>query len=147
MTKIRLEELIGFELKRAQQESAQLFANSMMGTLLKPGQYSLLRTIASYPDETIKSVAKRLALEPSNLSGLLDCLEGEGYLQRARLSVDKRARVLRLTPLGRKILKRCERMIATYEETLTRGMSPAEKSHLLGSLGKLIRNCAANSAR
>ena len=129
-----ISELIGFELKRAQAESGQLFTQMMEHTSLKPAD-SLLHTLAHHPSETLKSVAKRLAIDRANLVPLLDDLERLKYIERIVDTRDRRVRALSLTPLGNKMLKKCQPVVADHEK-ITKRKSASEKRNLHKSLTK-----------
>ena len=136
-----LEDLIGFELRRAYVWSSRLFSELLGGAAIKPGQYSLLFTIERHPGQTLGFVAERLALDPANLAPLLNELERAGYVERVVQERDRRARAIQLLPLGRQMLERAHAAIAAHEARLTQGLSAAERRQLL----KLLRGVAANA--
>lgn len=135
-----LDDLIGFELRRAYVWSSRLFSELLAGAAIKPGQYSLLYTIDRHPGQTLGFVAERLALDPANLAPLLNELERLGYVERVVHEKDRRARAIQLRPLGRRMLERAHGAIAEHEARLTQGLSAAQRRQLLD----LLRRVAAN---
>ncbi|HEX8232151.1 MAG TPA: MarR family transcriptional regulator [Caulobacteraceae bacterium] len=136
-----LEDLIGFELRRAYVWSSRLFSELLSGAAIKPGQYSLLFTIERHPGQTLGFIAERLALDPANLAPLLNELERLGYVERVVQENDRRARAIRLQPRGREVLEQAHAAIAQHEARLTRGLDAAARRQFL----KLLRQIAANA--
>lgn len=136
-----LDELVGFELRRAYVWSSRLFSELLAGAAIKPGQYSLLFTIDRHPGQSLGFIAERLALDPANLAPLLNELERAGYVERVVQEKDRRARALRLLPLGRRMLEQAHDAIAEHEGRLTRGLTEAQTAQLL----KLLRTVAGNA--
>jgi DNA-binding MarR family transcriptional regulator len=136
----RLDELVGFELRRAYVWSSRLFSELLSGAAIKPGQYSLLFMIDQHPGETLGFLADRLALDPANLAPLLNDLERNGYIERVVHEKDRRARAIRLKPLGRKMLAKAHRAIAAHEARLTDGFTEDERTELLTLLRRVAQN-------
>ncbi|MGZ8363549.1 MAG: MarR family winged helix-turn-helix transcriptional regulator [Caulobacteraceae bacterium] len=137
-----LDELIGFELRRAYSWSSRRFSESLSGMDIKPGQYSLLFVIDQYPGETLGFMADRLALDPANLAPLLNDLERHDYIERVIHPKDRRARAIRLKPKGSKALSLAHKAIQGHEKMLTNGLSSAQKKTLLGMLRKMASNAS-----
>lgn len=57
---------------------------------------------------SVSELAGRLALDRTNVSRLADRMGAAGELERCRLAEDKRARGLRLTPMGRELAQRVD---------------------------------------
>jgi DNA-binding MarR family transcriptional regulator len=62
-----------------------------------------LGRLAQLPDQsTVGALARSLGCNMGNLSGTLDRLEEAGYIERIVGTADRRARLIRVTPKGRK---------------------------------------------
>src|SRR5712691_5199479 len=54
----------------------------------------------------MNEVAGKLHCDPSNVTGIVDRLEGRGLIERQHLTKDRRVKHLALTPQGRRLRKR-----------------------------------------
>ncbi|MDX1374392.1 MAG: MarR family transcriptional regulator [Burkholderiales bacterium] len=126
--------LIGYRLRRAQQELFRDFAASIPD--LSPGRAGLLMLIEANPGVTQSRLAQAMALDRSTMVGVLDALEARGWLERRKGS-DRRTNGLWLTRAGRALLARVKRRIADHEARVTARLSSAERARLLVLLGKL----------
>lgn len=126
--------LIGYRLRRAQQELFRDFAASIPD--LSPGRAGLLMLIEANPGVTQSRLAQAMALDRSTMVGVLDALESRGWLERRKGS-DRRTNGLWLTRAGRAFLARVKRRIADHEARVTARLSSAERERLLVLLGKL----------
>jgi DNA-binding MarR family transcriptional regulator len=126
--------LIGYRLRRAQQELFRDFAASIPD--ISPGRAGLLMLIEANPGITQSRLAHAMALDRSTMVGVLDALESRGWLERRRGS-DRRTNGLWLTRAGRILLARIKRRIADHEARVTARLSSGERQRLLTLLGKL----------
>lgn len=126
--------LIGYRLRRAQQELFRDFAASIPE--LSPGQAGLLLLIEANPGVTQSRLAQAMALDRSTMVGVLDALEARGWIER-RKGDDRRTNGLWLTRPGRLLLVRVKRRIAEHEARVTARLSNAERARLMVLLCKL----------
>jgi DNA-binding MarR family transcriptional regulator len=126
--------LIGYRLRRAQQELFRDFAASIPD--ISPGRAGLLMLIEANPGVTQSRLARAMALDRSTMVGVLDVLESRGWLERRKGS-DRRTNGLWLTRAGRVLLARIKRRITDHEARVTARLSSAERQRLLTLLGKL----------
>lgn len=129
-----LSNLVGYRLRRAQQELFRDFAASIPD--LSPGRAGLLMLIEANPGLTQSRLAQAMALDRSTMVGVLDALEARGWVER-RKGKDRRTNGLWLTRAGRALLARVKRRIADHEARVTARLSPAERERLLALLTKL----------
>jgi DNA-binding MarR family transcriptional regulator len=129
-----LSELIGYRLRRAQQELFRDFAASIPD--LSPGRAGLLMLIEANPGLTQSRLAHAMALDRSTMVGVLDALEARGWVER-RKGRDRRTNGLWLTRAGRVLLTRVKRRIADHEARVTARLSRSERERLLALLTKL----------
>jgi len=129
-----LSNLVGYRLRRAQQELFRDFAASIPD--LSPGRAGLLMLIEANPGLTQSRLAQAMALDRSTMVGVLDALEARGWVER-RKGKDRRTNGLWLTRAGRTLLARVKRRIADHEARVTARLSRAERERLLALLTKL----------
>jgi DNA-binding MarR family transcriptional regulator len=97
----------------------------------------LFRFVAITDGRSQQEVARAIGLPASRIVGLVDRLEGQGWLERRTSANDRRTRALHLTAKGRAMLRRIMTISAEHEADLTRGLGPAERDELIGLLRRL----------
>jgi DNA-binding MarR family transcriptional regulator len=68
-------------------------------------QAHLLRLLQFGPARTMTSLAEALACDASNVTGIVDRLEGRGLIARGNAAHDRRVKNIALTPHGKSVLK------------------------------------------
>lgn len=89
-------------------------------------QLFLLQQIAAEPDLSVNALAERAMTHQSTASVVLSRLEGRGLVQRVRSPEDARSVVLRLTPAGRRLLRRAPAPATNQIVEAIRRLTPAE---------------------
>ena len=104
---------------------------------LSPAQCHLLNLID--PDQPLPmgEVAGAMSCDASNVTGLVDRLEARGLLQRVPSDEDRRVKVLKLTPLGRKVRTALVERMTSSPPTLER-LSEADQRALARILRRLL---------
>jgi DNA-binding MarR family transcriptional regulator len=97
----RLEEQVGFLLRRAQQRHTAIFAARIGRHQLTPTQFA---TLAKIYDEGVVSqnrLGRLTAMDPATMQGVIARLLDRGFIARAADPKDRRRALLRLTAEGR----------------------------------------------
>ncbi len=94
---------------------------------LRAPAYGVLLTIERLGPVSQKQISDQMGLDPSDLVGVIDILEREAFLTRARDQQDRRRYSLTLTPLGRKRLSRFSAIAAEVEEELLAPLDDDER--------------------
>jgi DNA-binding MarR family transcriptional regulator len=82
-------------------------------------------------------LAERLACDASNVTGLVDRLESRGLIRRRPSDIDRRIKVLQLTPAGLRVRDALVERMSTPPEILNR-LSPRERDMLVRLLSRLL---------
>jgi DNA-binding MarR family transcriptional regulator len=93
-------------VQRAARALARRFDEALRPLGLTNGQFSLLMSLNRPEPPAMGAVASLLAMDRTTLTAALKPLERRGLLKIARGRNDRRARLLELTPKGRKLLAR-----------------------------------------
>jgi DNA-binding MarR family transcriptional regulator len=116
---------------------------------LEPQQYLLLLMIRGLPDgqaATIRTLADRLTLKHHSVVELVDRLEGNGYVRRARARDDRRNVLVSMLPRGERMLEEVARQrineLRSNGHELVRAID-----RLLDREGKAGRNGKRGAAR
>jgi DNA-binding MarR family transcriptional regulator len=81
----------------------------------------ILQELQDAPGMRVGDVAEKLAIHQTTATNLLDALEKDGYITKARHPEDQRAVVLKLSKQGRELLKRAPKPTrALLPEALSR---------------------------
>jgi DNA-binding MarR family transcriptional regulator len=134
-----LENLVGYNLRRAHAVQRQRFAAVFGPEGIRPVLLSALGLIYATPRMSQTDLGKLLEVKRANVATLLDELEQRGLLKRRRSSEDRRAHEIELTVQGRAKTKRWLAMHARLEEDLVSSLGPAGRDQLLALLRKIRR--------
>lgn len=102
-------------------------------------QLFLLQQIAAEQDLSVNELAARAMTHQSTASVVLSRLERRGLVQRVRSPLDARSVVLRLTPAGRRLLRRAPAPTTSEIVTAIARLSPSETRMLRVGLAALAR--------
>lgn len=102
-------------------------------------QLFLLQQIAVERDLSVNELAARAMTHQSTASVVLSRLERRGLVQRVRSPSDARSVVLRLTPAGRRLLRRAPAPATSAIVSAIARLSPREVRMLRGGLAALSR--------
>jgi DNA-binding MarR family transcriptional regulator len=95
-----------------------------------------------------QELGSALRINPSNLVGLLDTLEGDGLIVRPRDPADRRRHLVELTAEGQRRLAEAKRAVAVAEQDLLAPLTEVERVQLNGVLERLASHtCAVTRGR
>jgi DNA-binding MarR family transcriptional regulator len=121
-----------FRLWRASHERTAAALESIGMT---PALFGVLNVLGTRKGAIQQEVGTAMGIDPSTMVSLVDELEGKGLAKRGPHPSDRRARVVSITPKGRRLLERCRKMAVEAEDEVLRGLTPAQR----GQLVKLLR--------
>jgi DNA-binding MarR family transcriptional regulator len=104
---------------------------------LSPAQCHVLHLIEPGRAVAMGHLAERLACDASNVTGLVDRLESRGLIRRRPSDIDRRIKVLQLTPAGLRVRDALVERMSTPPEILNR-LSPRERDMLVRLLSRLL---------
>ncbi len=132
-----LENLIGYNLRRAHRAQKQRFT-AVFGPLgIRPVTLSLLGTVYDHPGIRQAELGKRLHIERANMVPLLNELGARGLIARGPSASDGRVQLVTLTPAGKKLTSKLLKMHDRLEADLVRTLGPGESEQLLQLLRKV----------
>lgn len=101
-------------VQRAARALARRFDDALRPFGLTNGQFSLLMSLNRPEPPPMGPVASLLAMDRTTLTAALKPLQRRGLVQITPDPADRRSRILKLTPQGRKLL---ERALPTWKQT------------------------------
>ncbi len=107
-------------------------------------RFDVMAQLARFPDGLLMSdLSQRLMVSNGNITGIIDNLERDGFVERILLPEDRRARKVRLTDKGRVAF---DQMALTHESWINdwlSSLSGEEQQALYTLLGKLKQGMSA----
>jgi len=104
---------------------------------LSPAQRHVLHIIQPGRPVAMKQLAVTLSCDASNVTGLVDRLESRGLVRRVPDTVDRRVKVLDLTPTGARLRAELVARMSAPPPALGR-LSPRDQRALARILSRLI---------
>ena len=131
----RLDEQVGFALRRATQRHLAIFAGRMPE--LTPTQFAALARLHELGPASQTALGRATAMDAATVKGVIDRLAARGLVRAVPDAADRRRLTVSLTPEGRALFERlAAAALAVSDETLA-PLSPAERRAFLALLRKL----------
>lgn len=124
-------------LKRAVQYSVHLYMNEVGSTGLTHRQFTVLSAVDSNDGKSQTELVKVTGIDRSTLADLVSRLMAQGYLQRRRSKEDARTNAIRLTPVGKKMLKSAQTGADDIDKTMLAAFSAADRRTVMECLTTL----------
>jgi DNA-binding MarR family transcriptional regulator len=96
---------------------------------------------------TLGELARRLYLEKSTASRVVDALERKGYVTRAPHPGDRRALQLKVTPAGRRLVERIRASLVEDAKAVLEDLSPSFRREAARFLARLTEVAAERLGR
>lgn len=113
---------------------------TLRGHGMARSQFQVMFHIFKNGSMTQKELQNFMQVEPATLSGLTDVLERKGWLERTTHPADKRAKMLKLTVSGQRVLKGIPHPALDLEKQMLHGLKAADKTALKTNLQLMIKN-------
>ena len=133
----RIDDLLGYHLRRAQVLMFQDFADAMAETGISPGQIGVLLLVAANPGVNQTTVGNALGIDRSTLVSMLDRLEARKVVERTPSPRDRRSHALVLTAKGQEFLAALLPRLDKHEARIAGRLNAAERATLIGLLRRI----------
>jgi len=125
-----IEACAGWNSRLAARRITQFLEKRMTGSGLTIAQFGLMAHIATATDDTLGSLAERLALDQSSLSRNLHALERDGLVEIVIVERDQRRRAVWLTESGARRLEAAIPVWQSAHAALGEILAPELARHL-----------------
>jgi DNA-binding MarR family transcriptional regulator len=132
-----LDELLGYQIRRAQTRLFAHFDERLGHLKITPGQLGLLVLISANPGVSQVALARAVGIERATLGEFIDRFERERLVERRALIGDRRSYALHLTRRGQEFLNRALPQVFQHERDFTDHLTAGERATLLKLLRKL----------
>ena len=126
-----------FLLKRLGYAAKERALEAYERTGLHPYHHAILLVLGEGSSETQGAIADALGYDRGQLVGLLDELEERGLVERRRDPNDRRRHIVRLTPEGKRALRRLSALARQIEDDFLAPLTDAERASLHALLLRL----------
>jgi MarR family transcriptional regulator, 2-MHQ and catechol-resistance regulon repressor len=124
-------------LSRCYHAVSQIAERSVAEGGLCLSDFAALEALFHIGPLTITEIQAKVLLASGSMTAAVDRIERKGLVIRKATPADRRAKVLELTPLGRRVVEAAFRRHAAELEAATAILSRTEKRQLYGLLKKL----------
>lgn len=99
-----------------------------------------LAEIADCADGVVqRELSQRLGVEEPTVVRLLDALESQGWVERRAHSLDRRAKVVQITPAAQPVLDQAQAIVTELQEEMFAEIDPSDLAVCLRVLHQLSR--------
>ncbi|MCA0240544.1 MAG: MarR family transcriptional regulator [Proteobacteria bacterium] len=133
-------EMAGHLIRRLHQQSTQVFLarTQAAGFELTSVQFAALDAVAQQPGVDQASLASTISFDRATIGGVIDRLELKGLVQRVVSAQDRRARLLHLTPEGKRLLAASRPVVEALQAEILAPLSAAERAAFLALAQKAL---------
>jgi len=132
-----LDQLLGYQIRRAQTRLFAHFEEHLHHLKITPGQLGLLVMISANPGINQVALARAVGIERATLGEFVDRFEREKLVERRGLIGDRRSYALHLTKRGQDFLDEAIPAVMAHESAFTEHLTSAERATLLKLLAKM----------
>jgi DNA-binding MarR family transcriptional regulator len=140
---LALDRQVCFALAVAAREVIAIYRPVLEPLGLTHPQYLVMLALWERDPRSLRDLADTLALDPGTLSPLVKRLEAAGLVRRERDRTDERLLAVTLTPAGRQLRKKAEKVPARIVERL--GLPVSDLEHLNAVLRAVISAASATA--
>jgi DNA-binding MarR family transcriptional regulator len=128
----------GHLIRRLQQIAVALFVAECEALDLTPIQYASLTVIRDVPDLDVTRLSSLIALDKATLAKVIERLEAKGWIFRESSDADKRVKLLRITPKGRKVLAAAEPGVRRCQRRIMAPLAEVDRQSFMRLLERLV---------
>ena len=125
-------------MRRAQQIAVALFMSELAAEDVTPVQFAILNAVMDTPGIDQITLAGRVAFDAATSGSVIGRLETKGWIKREPDQVDRRRKLLWLTPLGEESTLLMKNAVERVQDNLLKPLNQAEAQQLVNLLSKLV---------
>lgn len=131
----RLQEQVGFVLRKAHQRHVAIFAARIAD--LTPPQFAALARLADVGETSQNQLGSLVAMDAATVKGVIDRLRARGLVALTRDAGDRRRVMVKLTPSGRETVAQLVPQAREVTAETLRPLSGKEAATLLRLLARI----------
>jgi MarR family transcriptional regulator for hemolysin len=138
---------IGYILHKVSMLAKNNFSNKLNSIGITTGQFALLKDVYYYQKNTVDvgglspaCIAARLECDRPTISGVIDRLESQGWVERFENPNDKRSVLIKVTDKAKDKLEELEKMHSENHNTIVNGFTAEEINTFRNYLLRVVDN-------
>jgi MarR family transcriptional regulator, organic hydroperoxide resistance regulator len=131
---------LNVKLMRVARAHRTMAASLLSEVGLHPGQEALLMELWDQDGRTQANLAAALGVEPPTVTKMLQRMENAGLVDRRPDKNDRRAIRVHLTPKGRRLKSKVDKLWVELQDRTVEGLSDRQQSSLRSLLNSLESN-------
>jgi DNA-binding MarR family transcriptional regulator len=128
----------GHLIRRAHQISVAVFNEHLSMADVTPVQFAILNALLDTPGVDQITLAKHVAFDPATSGSVIGRLESKGWVVRRGPEVDRRRKLLVLTPAGLDALAGMQSAVAAVQSTILMPLTAPEQAQFMHLLSRLV---------
>ena len=128
----------GHLIRRAHQISVAIFNDHLAAVDVTPVQFAILNALQDTPGVDQITLAKRVAFDPATSGSVIGRVETKGWIERRADDVDRRRKLLVLTPQGLQALTGMTAAVAAIQTEIVSPLEPDEQAQFMHLLRRLV---------
>ena len=128
----------GHLIRRAQQRAVAIFMEETAGFDVTPVQFAILNALMDEPGEDQITLSGRVAFDAATSGSVLGRLEAKGWVRREADPLDKRRKLLWITPEGEQVALKMKRAVSRAQQRIVSPLNARERDQLAALLAKLV---------
>ncbi len=128
----------GHLIRRAHQLAVAIFMEETGGFDVTPVQFAILNTLIEDPGEDQVTLAGKVAFDAATFGSVIGRLEAKGWVRREPDAVDRRRKLLWVTPEGEEAALKMKRAVGKAQSRIVAPLEADERQLLVKLLGKLV---------
>ncbi|MFI9722886.1 MarR family winged helix-turn-helix transcriptional regulator [Streptomyces sp. NPDC052396] len=135
--------LTTYLLSRTGKIARQRLAERLAARRLRLWHMAVLAALADFGPHAQRDLALRLAIDPSDVTKVVEEIGALGYVERARDPADRRRVTVVVTEAGRAVLGELNAEAEAVQDELLAPLTAAEREQLATMLGRVFANLSA----
>ncbi len=137
---------IGYILHKVSMLAKNNFSNKLNAIGITTRQFAVLKDLYYYQKKELDSglspasIAERLECDRPTISGIIDRLENQGWVERFDNPDDKRSVIIKVTNKAIDKLQELEKMHSEYRDTIVKGFTEEEINDFRNYLFRVVNN-------
>ncbi len=129
----------GHLIRRLQQIAVAIFMEETAQFDITPVQYSALLAVRNHNGLDQTALMKIIGFDRSTIGDVVKRLEHKCYIKRAMSTLDRRTKILYITPAGQRLLGRVKNAVDFAQERIVSPLDRQERAEFMRLMSKLVQ--------
>ena len=128
----------GHLIRRAHQIAVAEFVREVAGHEVTPVQFAFMSAMMQTPGTDQITLAKRVAFDAATSGSVMGRLEAKGWVRREADPLDRRRKLLFITPDGARVVQDIRQAVARAQQSILAPLTAQEQKTFMRLLGQLV---------